>query len=86
MRIVPAQYQRIREIIAENLQTIRNMVDQSKSLKELINRTAQLDPPLCMELKAQLSALRQNIYQLIKQTDELFDNYEAFVQEIIDNS
>lgn len=80
------QYKHIRLVIGNNVDTIKNLFEQSKQLTTLVEQLSNSEAN--EELKNQLSDLNTKILfsikNLISQTDQLFDKYDEFAKSIFE--
>jgi hypothetical protein len=80
------QFQNLRKIITTNVSTIRDLVEQSDKLSQVIRSLGDKTEENDIKLKADLGKLKADISKsidiLIEQTNELFRTYEKLVEEI----
>lgn len=73
----------LKKLIKLNLESISSLIDQSDSLKKMIENT---DSPLDDNIKQNLSKIRaamvESINDLIKHTDSLFTSYDDIIEEL----
>ena len=74
------QYTAIRATIKNNVQTIRLLISQAESLKKVVSTIG--DEKIKLSLEKQISEIETTISSLIHQTDELFDQYQSFVEKV----
>jgi arsenate reductase-like glutaredoxin family protein len=68
------QYEQIRKAIRSNIAAIRNLLDQADNLYTIAQDVS--DEPTKKKLSDSVQALYKSIDELIKQTDNLFDQYK----------
>lgn len=77
------QYNNIRDTINKNVETIRLMLEQAKSLSAIAESLSEEE---CADtkkrLEEQIALMHQSISSLIDQTTELFRLYDQFAQEL----
>lgn len=78
--IVLQQYTSIRETIKANVQTIANLVRQAEILKKIVSSVA--DQTIKLDLEKNIAEIETTITTLIHQTDNLFEQYQRFVEQI----
>lgn len=77
------QFDNIKKLIKLNLESISSLIDQSDSLKKMIENT---DSPLGEDIKENLLKIRtsmvESINDLIKHTDSLFTSYDDIIDKL----
>ena len=78
------QYQTIRKTIASNVETIKSLFDHSKTLTELVSGLKESDcsDEIVKKLEKQIEEINSSINQLILQTDQLFNLYDKFADDL----
>lgn len=74
------QYTAIRGTIKANVTSISMLFKQAESLKKLVSEIEDANTKKTLE--NQVETIEQTIGNLIKQTDELFDQYAKFVEAV----
>lgn len=77
------QYQGIKDTISSNVKTIRQLIRQAESLKEIAATIG--DPATKADMEKHIAEVGTTITILIHQTDELFDQYQKFVEKVFAN-
>ena len=79
---VQNNFEGIRKLITKNVDTIIMLVDQAKGLEEIVNSIkGTTEQPLKVKLEEQLKDIKKTIGTLVAQTDELFESYDAMVED-----
>lgn len=78
-------YQTIRNLIKNNVDTIITLVEQAQSLEKIVNSISDNDTEkeLKNRLETQISDLRSTIAQLVSQTEDLFTSYDEMVESTL---
>ena len=77
------QYKIIRDAIRGNVETIGKLSNQSEELHKTISSSDDEQLELKEKLVEGLQNIRNLIESLITQTDELFDEYNKFIQKVL---
>jgi hypothetical protein len=77
-----SNYQSIRGLIKQNVNTIITLVEQAQTLEKIVDGISDstTDAKLKNDLEAQISQLRGTIAVLVDQTETLFESYDRMVQ------
>ncbi len=75
-------YQNIRNLIKNNVDTIITLVEQAQGLEKIVNSISdnETEKELKQKLEQQISSLRSTIAQLVSQTEDLFTSYDEMVE------
>lgn len=75
-------YQNIRNLIKNNVDTIIKLVEQAQGLEKIVNSISDNAPEkeLKQKLEQQISDIRATIAQLVSQTEDLFKSYDEMVE------
>lgn len=77
------QYERIRESILRNIETIRSLVATAEGLSELAeSMTGSEEQSHKQQLEAKIKTMRESIAMLIDQTQQLFNEYNTFISKV----
>jgi regulator of replication initiation timing len=74
------QYNSIRKTIKSNVETIGQLVAQAEALKKIVSSIAE--PTVKLSIEKNIAEIETTIGSLIHQTDELFDQYQRFVEKV----
>jgi ABC-type transporter Mla subunit MlaD len=79
---IQVNYQNIRNLIKNNVDTIITLVEQAQSLEKIVNSISdsETEKDLKQKLEQQISSLRETIAQLVNQTEDLFKSYDEMVE------
>lgn len=81
------QYNVIKSLISSNIDSIESLVDQSKWLSNIISKLSEVDIQQHKSTIDSLSEINdkigESINSLIKSTEDLFDEYTNFVNNVI---
>jgi hypothetical protein len=77
------QYKIIRDAIRGNVETIGKLINQAEELHKTISSIDDEQLELKEKLVEGLQNIRNLIESLITQTDELFDEYNKFIQKVL---
>lgn len=85
------QYGSIRTTIQTNLETIGKLIQQAEELKKIVEKLngstdGTGETTVKESLKAQIDDIENTIASLIKQTGDLFDMYNKFVEQVFTHS
>ena len=74
------QYNAIQQTIKANVGTIGHLLRQAEDLKSLVASVD--DSHIKLSLEKQIAEIETTIGSLIHQTDEIFDQYQRFVERV----
>lgn len=80
------QYGAIRNTIEANLQTIGQLINQAENLKKIVEKMNGTNGETVEDLKNQIEEIEDTIARLIKQTGDLFQKYNQFVEQVFSNN
>lgn len=82
-----AQYYAIRDTIRSNAESIKKLVEQADSLREIVEKlNGTTDESIKANLQQQIDSLNHIISELIEQTDKLFEEYNKFVKAVFSDN
>jgi uncharacterized protein Yka (UPF0111/DUF47 family) len=83
------QYKHIRRAIDQNFDLIKQLVEQANGLTQIIESLSEqgdsIDPKIKTNLENQVQLLNKAINELIKQTGDLFVEYDDFAKKVLTN-
>lgn len=81
--LIQTQYDSIKKTILANIRTIKDLIDQTGRLEELVNTMeGKENKELKKSLQKELKKIENLIEELVTQTQHLFEEYNAFVETV----
>lgn len=78
--ILSEQYKSIHETIRANAQTIGSLIQQAERLKKLADKLT--DERVKASMTQHVAEIESTIQLLIQQSDDLFEKYNQFVEQL----
>jgi len=76
------QFDNIKKLIKLNLESINTLIEQSDSLKKMIENTDSLDDNTRQNLSKIRNSMVGSINDLIEHTDSLFTSYDNIIDKL----
>jgi len=76
------QFDNIKKLIKLNLESINSLIEQSDSLKKMIENTDSLDDNTRQNLSKIRNSMVGSINDLIEHTDSLFTSYDNIIDKL----